>query len=329
MATNVEISYTDESALIIFRNLNLSVEKSTSPEIELIVEKRPTQLLEGEIYYNNVILIDKETEAMKSLIQKAEALLEIPKIERPQKVLEILRSKVDYAFNEVIELIAKNNPKLATWVTENTGLNSKTCNIPLSHLIESGYGICRHLAVAYLWLAQKAGLKGVLLSSNEGTIKNIERTDGKGRLFKSVDVGQPVASHVWVEVQMSDSRWIPIDPSTKLVGDSSKNMEMFLMANYMGDLTQGGLCAEATPEELFPIMARGTLFAPAQATTSVVYRLVLRSTIPVICIGPGVAKDIPATNIPYVGDANLCITTRGIVERLSACGLNIKGVRQM
>lgn len=98
---------------------------------------------------------------MQSLATEAETLLELPENERPARVLEILRSKMHYAYNDVIEKLSETDPDLAKWVAENTGLNaSSVSNVTLSELMERGYGVCRHLATAYLWLAQKAGLKG-------------------------------------------------------------------------------------------------------------------------------------------------------------------------
>ena len=59
---DVEISYTEKNASVIFHNLNLSSENPASPEIEVTVEKSPTEITEGNHYLNNIIRIDKENE---------------------------------------------------------------------------------------------------------------------------------------------------------------------------------------------------------------------------------------------------------------------------
>jgi len=300
---SVEVEKSKESALVSFQDLELSAENPTSPEIRIVVEKQPIDLIEGKSYGNFSVLIDKETEQMRDVATEAEALRELPEEERPAKLLEILRSKVHYAYNEVVEKLSETDPDLAQWVAENTGLNRSASSIPLSQIIEKGYGVCGHLSTAYLWLAQKAGLKGVVLNSDHRTIKNIERSDTKEKLFKSAEIGQPVSAHSWVEIKTSDGRWIPVDPSTKLVGDTEEGLEMFRSANYMasGNL---GLDIEAEPRDKLSPKGSPILFAPAESSASGVWSLELKSTKPTIRIGK---ENLPPTNIPYTGNGSLHI----------------------
>lgn len=323
---DIEISATKKSASVLFRNLELNVENTTSPEIRIVVEKQPIELIEGKSYGNSAVLIDKETERMQSLATQAEALLEIPENERPARVLELLRSKMSYAYNDVIEKLSETDPDLAKWVAENTGLKARGFNnVPLSKLIDSGYGVCRHLAVAYLWLAQKAGLKGVLLESDFGTIKNIERSDTQQKLFRSADVGKPVSAHSWVEIKTSDGKWIPVDPTTKLVGDSDGGLVMFREANYMA-FTGLGLDFEAEPREQLGPRCSQLFFAPAESTASGKCFLELSSTKPVLRLTKGAGGgSLPPTNIPYSGEGKLKIDTN---NNPSLLALDIVEIRE-
>jgi hypothetical protein len=302
----IEISTARESASASFANLELNAENPASPEIRIVVEKQPIDLIEGKSYCNYAVLIDKETEGMRNLAAQAEALLQLPEQERPAKVLEIFRSHMHYAYNDVIEKLSESDPELAKWVAKNTGLSAASVSsVPLSQILEKGYGVCRHLATAYLWLAQKAGLKGVILSSDWGVLKNIERSDTKQKLFRSADVGQPVSAHSWVEIKTSDGRWIPVDPSTKLVGDTEAGLAMFREANYLA-LGNQSLDVEAEPREKLDSRGTPILFAPAEAVASGIFCLELRSSKPTIRLGK---ENLLPTNAPYSGAGKLKIDT--------------------
>lgn len=318
----IEISAEEQLASVAFQNLELNADNPRSPEIRVVVEKQPIELVEGKSYCNHAVLIDKETESMRSLVEEAEALLELPEQERPAKVLEIFRQRMHYAYDDTIEKLSETDPELARWVAKNTGLNAASfSDVPLSQVIEKGYGVCGHLATAYLWLAQKAGLRGVILSSDWGVLKNIERSDTKEKLFKSAEIGQPVSNHSWVEIKTSDGRWIPVDPSTKLVGDTEAGLAMFRDANYsaIGGL---GLDLEAEPrDKLDPLLTTPIVFSPAEAKASGVACLELRSTKPTTRLRK---EDIPPTNIPYSGEAKLTI---GVSEQFGGFALDIVEVK--
>jgi hypothetical protein len=306
--SGIEISVTKEMAMVLFHDLKLDAANPTSPEVTVVVEKRPVELVEGESYGSSSVLIDSETEKMQDLAKQAQALLELPEHERPAKVLEIFRHNMHYAYNDVIEQLSKVDPDKAQWVGQNTGLKRKaSSNVPLSKIFENEHGVCGYLAVAYLWLAQKAGLKGVLLG-DQGAIKNIERSDTGQPLFRSVAVGKPVSAHAWVEIKTSDGQWIPADPSTGIVGDTEEGLAMFREANYMasGNLS---LYDEAEPREQLYSRDTPIFFAPAESTGSGKYCLELRSAIPPLIK----RKDSsPVTSIPFSGEGRLKITSRPV-----------------
>ena len=77
----------------------------------------------------------------------------------------------------------------------------------------------QRLTTAYLAAAQAAKLKGIYASSG-APLKNLSRPDTGQPIFKSVEVNNDMTSgHAWAEIQLSDGRWVPIDP--KLVASIS------------------------------------------------------------------------------------------------------------
>lgn len=294
----VKRSSDQSQAEIIFPNLHLTAENPTSEEISIVLKKTPLRVEEGKSYGGNAVLIDTETKLMQELTTKAEEIKKLPEIQRPRALLALLGQYVKYAYNQTVEELANSNPSLAKWVAENTGLNSSVYGVPLSQLFEKGYGICRHLSVAYLWLAQKAGIEGVLMRANHGVLKNIQRPDTGGKLFQTVELNQPGPNHAWVELRASDGKWIPVDPSTRLVGDTDEGLSMFRQANYMADAT-AGLNVTIEPKELSGAISSGAIFGPGEEnSTEGKHALLLRSTQPISSITRG---KIPGTNEPYSG----------------------------
>ncbi len=299
-----EITFDKSGTTIIYRNLQLNADNPISSEVTVVVQKHPTTLLEGKSYASNTILIDGETERMSEMASQAEALKAVPETQRPRAVLDLLRSNVHYAYDDVVETVSKSDPELASWITLNTGVNASASNVPLSELIDKGHGVCRHLAVAYLWLAQKAGLVGTLMVSDYGGVKNVKRIDTGEQLFKSVEVGQPLPAHAWTEIKTNDGQWIPVDPSVKLVGDTEEGLATFREAGYEG-IWGYGIETNAEPAELLPNSTRMTL-APAQPTAEAKFSMILKSTKPTIRL---FKENLPPTNTPYSGEGKLQINT--------------------
>ena len=220
----VEIEKDQNLARVIFKHLELSAKNPNSPEIKIVVEKQPIVIEEGKSYANSSVLIDPETPRVHEIVTQAEKIKRFPENERLIELLKLLRQHIHYAYKDTLEKVAWADPELAKWVSENTGLSlssGQTTNVPLSELFEKGYGVCRHLSVAYLYLAQKAGLGGCLMTASPGVIKNVERHGSKEKLFRSYKTGEPINdAHAWVEVKLSDGRWIPVDPSTRIIGDT-------------------------------------------------------------------------------------------------------------
>lgn len=261
---------------------NAGILEIASPKVDLDSEreplrfavtlaKTPTPIEFGSTIEN--IKIDRESPKLQDMLGQAQALKNIPAREKPRRLLELLRSNVHFAYTDVLDEVAKINSDLAQWVSENTGINSSSARpISLSEVVDKGYGVCRHLSVAILVLAKEAGLEGAYLTyapgfgpmSEKYLAKNVIRKDNNEPLFKMSGVGQGIGGHAWVELKTGEDEWIPVDPSTQLVGDTPEGFETFRDANYRALVSQS-LDVEGFPG---PVNHQGTQdlwFLPGEA----------------------------------------------------------------
>lgn len=222
-------SFSEDRAEIQIQNLSLQEEGDSSKEFVIKFEKEPINLEQGK-QYAQYCIFDKETEKMQSIVDEVKKFQDLPEEERLSKILETLRKYVKYPFKKDNDNLKSENPELAEWVEENV-LTDAIKIMNLSDTFEKGYGICGNLSLAYLYLAEKVGLKGVILNSE--VIQNINRADNNEQLFKLVDVGERAPSHFWCEIELSNGEWVPVDPSTNLIGDKN-GIEDFKKANYIG-----------------------------------------------------------------------------------------------
>lgn len=226
---SMDISFSENEAEINFNNLSLQKEGDHSKEFVIKFEKEAITLEKGK-KYSQYCVYDKETEKMQSIVAELSQYKDLPEEEKLSKILETLRTHVKYPFQKENDDLKLENPDLAKWVEENL-LTTNWPTINLSDTFEKGYGICGNLSLAYLYLAEKVGLKGLIFYGDE--LKNIKRSDNNEALFKLVGVGERARTHAWCEIQLSNGDWIPVDPSTKLIGDE-KGIEDFKKANYIG-----------------------------------------------------------------------------------------------
>jgi len=232
---DVSIEATAAGLDVVFTNLALSAENPDSPKAEVTFKKNPVSPVEGRSFGAWSVFIDKEpSEQMKAITAEAEQLKGLPEEERVRAVLDLLLSHLQYAYEDRVEKVRAEDPEKADWISKNVGVKESAMDVPLSKVFENGFGVCNHLSSAYIWLADKAGLKGALLASQPGSgmLKNVLNPATGEPLFKSAAVGKPLESHAWTEIQMPDGRWLPVDPTTKLVGDTEQNMQTFRDANY-------------------------------------------------------------------------------------------------
>jgi|GEM_PF-6500757 len=191
----------------------------SSPHVELAsseaplnflvtLEKQPTKITNETVIEN--VTLDRDNPAIQHLLEQARQLTEVPERDRPRRLMELLRSHVAFAYNDVIEELAKTKPELAQWVAQHTGLNSSSATpLKLSEIISSGHGVCRHLSVVLLVLANEAGMQGAYLSTAphrdpQYTAHNVVRRDTGEQLFKMSKVGDPIGGHAWVELLTSE-----------------------------------------------------------------------------------------------------------------------------
>lgn len=288
---------TENKVTFHFKDLDLNQENPRSEEVQFVVEKQPITIQEGNIYPEGTgVIIDSNGSQIPTLLEKARDLQELPEEERIHKVLELVRKNLKFPYSESITKVSETNPSLAEWVEENIYPNSKP--VKLSELLEKGYGICKHLSALYLYLAQEAGLEGVYLSINRDTITNILRSDNGEPLFKMTAVGgkMPVA-HGWVEIKTSSGKWIPVDPTTNLVGDTEDGLSMFKQANYIAEVT--GFKADITPSASIDSRLNG-FFEPAQSNTLASVYIQGNSS--------SNTKTKKTTYSPYKGDVELTVS---------------------
>lgn len=75
----------------------------------------------------------------------------------------------------------------------------------------------------------------------------------------------PVA-HAWVEFRMNDNTWLPVDPSTELVGDTEEGMATFQAAHYQAQVDRS--LKLGLPEGFSAGTTRGLEFLPGEAQHS-------------------------------------------------------------
>lgn len=319
--TNVTIEYTDKKATAQFSNLDLDHEHPLSPEVSVTFEKEPLPPLEeGKVYGQGTATIDAETPLMQELSRQAEALRALPELERLRPLYTILSSHFSYASHAAVDALGETDPGRAEWVRSHVSLDGRSVNIPLSQVIEHGYGICQHFAIMYLWLAQKADLRGIFIHVLAGWLRNIMRSDTGQPLFKTEFEEGEAPAHAFVEIQLSDGRWIPIDPTVNLFGDTTEGLSMFRDANYR-ESGAFSRVQKAEPNDLLYVQETTELeFLPGEARATARYALKPKSFIRRIS-REGI---IPGDQTPYRGDGTLIIQT---ASNPSQMGLKIVDVR--
>ena len=209
----------------------------------LRLKKQPIEINDGDSLGSNDIGVKFEGDLIR-LMEEATELKNIPENERIVAVLDLVRSKLNYPFPEVIEAAKRNNPKLGKWLDCNFVKNSGI-GMDINECLGYGYGDCKIVAATYLAVGKAAGLKGVMCG---GVVKNFERPDTKNLIFKSSEYKRDQeVSHAWVEIQLDDGSWVPVDVSTNMIASNPEMLEFFKRANYR---TQFGRSIQNLPAEL-------------------------------------------------------------------------------
>jgi len=171
-------------------------------------------------------------------MKEAEQLRVLPEEERLVALVELIRKKLKFPYPEVIEDV-QDDIKLKEWFEKRFYNGSFVGgDLELNEFLENGYGDCKIIAAAYLVAAQASNLKGIYAFASNNKLKNIQRPDNGESVFISSEINKYLKTgHAWVEIQLSDGRWIPVDPTTNMIGldkmiEVFKNAEYNVFANY-------------------------------------------------------------------------------------------------
>ncbi|OGH79283.1 MAG: hypothetical protein A3I74_00080 [Candidatus Magasanikbacteria bacterium RIFCSPLOWO2_02_FULL_47_16] len=198
--------------------------------INIRVRKEPIEVQDGDSLGSNSVEVKFEGEAL-SLMEEAEKLSELPEEERLAALTELVRSKLKYPYPDVMETAGAENPELKEWLEKRFGPNPSLWKLELNDFLKNGFGDCKIMAAAYLVAAQSAKMKGIYANSGV-SLRNVTRPDTGKPVFRSVELDRDTTSaHAWVEIQLSDGRWIPVDPTTNMVG-LGEMIEVFRQAGY-------------------------------------------------------------------------------------------------
>lgn len=226
--------------------------------VNIRVRKEPIEVLDGDNLGSNSVEVKFENEAV-ALMEEAEKLAELPEEERLVALMELVRRKLKYPYPDVMEAAQLENPELKEWFGQRFGKNPSIGNLRLNDFLKNGYGDCKIMAAAYILAAQSAKMKGIYANSGS-SLKNVVRPDTGKPVFKSVELDKDTNSaHAWVEIQLSDGRWVPVDPTTNMVG-LGEMIEVFRQAGYNVPIAFN----DRVPEEL-ELERDGSCFAPGES----------------------------------------------------------------
>lgn len=250
-----------------FDNVELTGEQEIP--IDIRVRKEPIEIRHGDTLGGNSVEVNFEGETL-SLMEEAKKLEELPEEERLSALLELVRSKLTYPYPDVMAEAGANNPELKEWL-EKRFVSNDIWKLELNEFLKKGYGDCKIMATAYLVAAQAANMKGIYANS-AGTLKNIRRPDTGKPIFKSVELDRDLASaHAWAEIQLSDGKWIPVDPATNMIG-SDEMLETLRESGYNVPVS----FLSSVPEDL-ELERDHASFAPGEAEKDLHLKLKIAS----------------------------------------------------
>jgi len=237
---------------------NVELTPDTGIPVDIHVRKAPIEIKDGNSVGGNAVEVKFSGQSVE-LMRAAEKIGELPETERLGALMQLIHEKLRYPYPEIMEADSRDNPDLEQWFEERFGERPRLGDLELNEFLERGYGDCKIMATAYLLAAQSAKLKGIYANSGT-TLKNVKRPDKGEPIFKSVEVDRDLNSaHAWVEIQLSDGRWIPVDPTANMIGEG----EMLKVFQESGYKIPVAYVDEVTPKGLY--LDRGeALFDPGE-----------------------------------------------------------------
>jgi hypothetical protein len=256
-SSGIDVKEVSPGAFELFAE-NVDMAPSTRFGIEILLEKVPTQVENGKVLAHSVLVDSGDDDSILHVVlEKARSIGEsLPEEKRPRAIMELLRGTDGHPgyLHKAYGPEAGNlwrNPALDWWIKHNVGLLSgNDTEVPLSTLFEKGgYGVCRHFAAIAAVAGNAAGLESSLQTNtphpyDPRPITNIRRTDTSEEkyLFETKNPYEVIKEgHMWVEYFVHDpqgnSALIPMCLSSRQVGDTPGNIQMFIDAHYVSVAT--------------------------------------------------------------------------------------------
>ena len=133
--------------------------------VNIGVKKESIEIKDGDILGSSSIEVKFEGEVL-SLIKEAEKLSDLPEEERLMALVELVRSKLQYPYPDVMQNAIAENPEIKEWLEECFGPERSFSDFKLNDFLKNGYGDCKIMAAAYLVAAQAAKMKGIYCNIN-------------------------------------------------------------------------------------------------------------------------------------------------------------------
>ncbi|GEM_PF-5417976 len=216
---------------------HLVLDREDEPlRLAIDIEKVPTVLQVGSKVSWPPTVIDS-SDKIAALAKQAEDLRTLPEIERIRPLTDIVYRTLTYPTPEVLASLSPEERLRALSVIEYIIDGTE---VPLSRVVDTGYGICRHYVALQAYLGQHAGLRSNVVSIPANTILNIMRSDTGLPLLQSVPVGARMSvAHAVMEFYLDSGAIIPVDPTKYLIADNPMEREIFQGAEYIGELKVG------------------------------------------------------------------------------------------
>ncbi|RLI91705.1 MAG: hypothetical protein DRO95_03810, partial [Candidatus Altiarchaeales archaeon] len=234
----------------------IKITQESPLEINIKIRRHPITITEGDILKETKIDSSEEIEKLK---ESARKLRELPEIERIKEINRLVRETLRFPYIE--EGLSEEEYKRR--VKERDKKFGKIVN--LSDIVRGGEGLCRHFVALYCVLAQEAGLKVAPQGGDVDNIMIMHPEEGERKLFKERALGARVP-HAWVEVELSDGTWIPVDPTLNILG-TEKEITESIFKNAYTESAYESIEISNLPEQL-RYDKKHLIFSPGEKETT-------------------------------------------------------------
>lgn len=212
------------------RILDAHFEPDTELEFALVTQKHALPVETGDTVGpgNRPMIVDDEGK-LADLRSRARELNSLPEMERVKSLVTMVQETLKYfrSENQLQSLPEDRRDFARRAYLDPDPLPREPHN--LSGIVEDGLGVCREFSDLYLVLANDAGMKGIYRT---GSVKNQQIAGSDEWIFKA-HVGEASGGfHTWTELELSDGRWIPVDPTAGFIADTPERLETFKQAYH-------------------------------------------------------------------------------------------------